>query len=204
MHKLFITSSHPVLFASARVLDILFSGAGLICLSPLLRRGFFLSAVDTKSPLFVQVRLGLNRRPFKIYKLRTMRVGTPSLPTHIVGVGTCSQCGKFLRYSKIDEIPQLWNVFWGDMSIVGPRPCLPTQLEVTAERDARGVVYLKPGITGLAQLIGVDMARPRRLARVDAIMQKNFSVSLYFYVILGTIVSLGRRLVRAYSQRSFN
>lgn len=115
-----------------------------------------------------QTRVGRNGRPFQCYKLRTMRKDAPQVPTHDAAPIHITPIGAVLRRTKLDELPQLWNVLKGDMSLVGPRPCLPTQTELIAERQKRRVLTLRPGITGLAQVSGIDMSDPVRLAEKDA------------------------------------
>ena len=120
------------------------------------------------SPLFIQARVGRNRRIFRMLKLRTMAAGTLDLPSHDVGEARITHLGRVLRRLKFDELPQFLNVLTGSMSLVGPRPCLPSQEELIEARAARGLFALRPGMTGPAQLIGVDMSEPRRLAEVEA------------------------------------
>ncbi len=120
------------------------------------------------APLFVQTRVGRNRQPFAMLKLRTMQAGTVQAASHEVGAATITRMGAFLRRTKLDELPQLWNVITGDMSLVGPRPCLPVQEDLIAERASRGLFAIRPGVTGPAQLAGIDMSQPRRLAEVEA------------------------------------
>lgn len=119
------------------------------------------------SPLFVQRRVGRGRRPFAMLKLRTMRAGTVSAASHEVGVASVTRLGALLRRLKLDELPQLWNVIVGDMSLVGPRPCLPNQTVLVEARDARGLYAIRPGVTGPAQLAGIDMSDPERLAAYE-------------------------------------
>jgi lipopolysaccharide/colanic/teichoic acid biosynthesis glycosyltransferase len=119
------------------------------------------------SPLFVQTRLGRGQRPFRMLKLRTMARGTGDMPSHEAGEHRITRLGRVIRALKLDELPQLLNVLVGSMSLVGPRPCLPSQTELIAERKARGVFDFRPGITGPAQLLGVDMSEPARLARIE-------------------------------------
>ena len=119
------------------------------------------------SPLFVQTRLGRELRPFRMLKLRTMARDTGDLPSHEVGEHRITRLGRLIRALKLDELPQLLNVLVGSMSLVGPRPCLPSQMELIAERKARGVFDFRPGITGPAQLSGVDMSEPARLAQIE-------------------------------------
>lgn len=119
-------------------------------------------------PLFRQVRVGRNGVLFTCLKLRTMHKGTLNKPTHEAGRSEITRFGVILRKTKLDEVPQLWNVVRGQMSLVGPRPCLPTQTELVSARRRLGVLALRPGITGLAQIAGVDMSDPELLARIDA------------------------------------
>src|SRR5690606_22830348 len=105
---------------------------------------------------------------FVCYKLRTMAPGTPDRGTHEVSVAAVTPLGRFLRKMKLDELPQLWNVLVGEMSLVGPRPCLTSQGAVIAARRARGVYAVRPGVTGPAQVLGVDMSTPEQLAEIDA------------------------------------
>jgi O-antigen biosynthesis protein WbqP len=120
------------------------------------------------SPIFAQLRIGKQGRPFTCYKLRTMYSGTLNVPTHQADVASVTPLGKQLRRFKIDELPQLVNVLAGDMSLVGPRPCLPSQTDLIEARRKLGVLEVPPGITGLAQVNGVDMSDAVRLAEIDA------------------------------------
>src|SRR5215208_4688010 len=128
-------------------------------------------AIRLQSPgkaVFAQARVGKNGRLFTCYKLRTMYSGTANLPTHQVEASSVTPVGELLRRFKIDELPQLWNVLAGDMSLVGTRPCLPSQIELVDERSRLGAFDVRPGITGLAQVSGVDMSDANRLAEIDA------------------------------------
>jgi O-antigen biosynthesis protein WbqP len=120
------------------------------------------------SPLFLQERVGRHRKTFRILKLRTMKASTPNIASHEAGSAQITRTGAWLRRFKIDELPQVWNVLIGDMSFVGPRPCLPNQLVLIEEREQRGVFNLRPGITGIAQIAGFDMSTPIALAERDA------------------------------------
>ncbi|RVD12515.1 sugar transferase, partial [Mesorhizobium sp. M4B.F.Ca.ET.017.02.2.1] len=113
--------------------------------------------------------------------------GTPSLPTHEAPSQAITAVGKALRRAKIDELPQLWNVLRGEMSLVGPRPCLPTQTELVERRRALGVLSALPGITGLAQIRGIDMSDPRLCAETDAEYLRTASIGLDLKILLGTI-----------------
>lgn len=148
--------------------------------------------IDAKAnPLFRQARVGRAGRPFTMLKLRTMRVDTPDRASHEVSAGTITRSGRLLRRSKIDEIPQLWNVLVGDMSLVGPRPCLPTQTQLIEERARLGVLKLRPGITGVAQLAGLDMSDPIALAQADATYQSNWSLSRDLLILAQTALGKG-------------
>lgn len=118
--------------------------------------------------IFRQVRVGLNRRPFVLYKLRTMAVDTGDHASHEVSTSRITRVGGVLRKTKLDELPQLLNVIKGEMSFVGPRPCLPSQDLLVNERERLGVYQMRPGITGPAQLAGIDMSTPFELAKADA------------------------------------
>ena len=120
------------------------------------------------SPVFAQTRVGRNQMPFTLYKLRTMSAGTQNVGSHEISTGQITRAGAFLRRTKIDELPQIINIFLGNMSLVGPRPCLPNQSELINEREVRGVFSALPGITGSAQVAGIDMSTPKRLAEADA------------------------------------
>jgi lipopolysaccharide/colanic/teichoic acid biosynthesis glycosyltransferase len=147
--------------------------------------------LDTGSPIFAQQRVGRGQRPFTLYKFRTMSVGTAQVATHEVGASAVTPLGSFLRRSKLDELPQLVNVIKGEMSLVGPRPCLPSQHELIAEREALGVFAVRPGVTGLAQVNAIDMSTPARLAKWDARMIAEFTLPRYFRYLLQTVAGGG-------------
>ena len=178
-------------FLAQRSLDVLLSGTGLLLLAPLLALLWLAGWFDTGSPLFRQQRVGRRQKPFVLIKFRTMRPDTASVGTHQVNPAAITPYGRFLRRSKLDELPQLWNVLKGDMSLVGPRPCLPNQTELVQERERRGVFAARPGITGLAQVQGVDMSEPARLAELDALMLDKISLGLYLRLLLMTVTGSG-------------
>ena len=173
-----------------RIFDFLFSLIGLIFLSPLLILIFFIGLFDNGSPLFIQSRVGCNLKSFSLIKFRTMPKGVRSAGTHLIKDIKLSSCGYFLRRTKLDEIPQLLNVLFGDMSLVGPRPCLFNQKRLISERKKRGVYKVRPGITGLAQISGINMKTPILLAKTDQKMIKNMSLYNYFYYIFKTIFKI--------------
>lgn len=147
----------------------LVSAVALLFLFPLLLPVLLAVRLESSGPgFFRQVRVGRHRRPFICYKVRTMALGTPEAGTHEVAASAVTRVGRFLRTTKLDELPQLWNVARGEMAFIGPRPCLPSQVELVAARDRLGVFEVLPGITGLGQVRGIDMSDPDRLARCDA------------------------------------
>lgn len=174
-----------------RIFDIIFSFLGLLLLSPLLLVLIICGYFDTRSPMFRQERVGKNKKPFNLVKFRTMLVNAPSVPTHLASASAITPFGSFLRKSKLDELPQLWNVFLGDMSLVGPRPNLFNQEELIKERDTRRIYFVRPGITGLAQINKIDMSTPKLLAETDAKMLENLNIISYFKYIILTIFGRG-------------
>ena len=173
-----------------RIFDFLFSLIGLIFLSPLIILIFFIGLFDSGSPLFTQSRVGYNLKSFSLIKFRTMPMGVRSAGTHLIKDIKLSSFGYFLRRTKLDEIPQLLNVLFGDMSLVGPRPCLYNQRRLISERKKRGVFKVRPGITGFAAINGINMKTPTLLAKTDQKMIKNMSLYNYFYYIFKTIFKI--------------
>jgi lipopolysaccharide/colanic/teichoic acid biosynthesis glycosyltransferase len=171
-----------------RLFDIIFSLFGLIFFLPLFIVIYFVGKLDTGAPLFIQYRVGQNLKIFKLIKFRTMKVGTLSLGTHLIHPSNITYFGYFLRKYKIDETPQLWNVFVGNMSLVGPRPCLSSQRRLINVRKKIGVFKVRPGITGLAQVSGINMCTPILLAKTDLKMIKKLNLFYYFYYILRTVL----------------
>jgi O-antigen biosynthesis protein WbqP len=170
-----------------RALDIAISLFGLIIFSPLLGLILLVLYFSQGSAIFTQERLGLNGKSFVIIKFRTMAEGTISIATHLSNHSDVTPIGHILRRLKFDELPQLLNVLIGDMSLVGPRPGLASQRDLTIERSKLGVYSVKPGITGLAQVSGIDMSTPNLLAKTDARMIKEMSVVGYFKYIFVTV-----------------
>lgn len=141
--------------------------------------------------IFSQDRLGRGEVVFTCLKFRTMAAGSPNIASHDASSAWITPIGRFLRRSKLDELPQLLNVLLGHMSIVGPRPCLPSQQDLITERRQRGVFSARPGITGLAQVAGVDMSEPVRLADIDASYIKTQSLLGDLRLMILTIVGSG-------------
>lgn len=144
------------------------------------------------NPLFIQTRVGRHGKPFQLVKLRTMRPDTLHRASHEVGAAQITRTGRLLRKTKLDELPQIWNVLVGEMSFVGPRPCLPSQQELIAEREQRGVHALRPGITGPAQVAGLDMSTPARLAIADSAYLGHWSLAGDLRLMMLTIFGGGR------------
>lgn len=174
-------------FTKIRIFDIILSLLGLIILFPLLLLILIWTFFEHRSPFFFQKRVGLNLKNFTLIKIRTMRIGTLSKGTHLVDKKNITVSGHFLRKFKLDELTQLWNVLIGDMSLVGPRPCLLNQKRLIRERYKRGVFKVRPGITGLAQIKGITMKNPSLLAKTDLQMIKQINLYFYFYYIFATL-----------------
>jgi hypothetical protein len=176
-----------------RLLDCFFSLFGIFILSPLLILLLIVGLFDSGSPLFKQTRVGIHQKPFTLIKFRTMPLGTKSAATHLIKNLKLSFFGSFLRKTKLDEIPQLWNVLIGEMSLVGPRPCLLNQKKLIKERKKRGVFKERPGITGIAQIKGITMKTATLLAKTDLETIKQLNVFNYFYYILLTMFLIFRK-----------
>jgi len=175
-----------------RFFDVMLSFFGLLFLFPILTMLFFIGLFDTGSPLFRQERVGRFEKPFILVKFRTMSKEAISVASHLSDSTKITRFGSFLRKTKLDELPQLWNVLKGDMSLVGPRPGLYNQEELREARKAHGAFNARPGITGLAQLTGIDMSTPELLAETDAKMLKKLSIVDYFKYIIMTITGKGQ------------
>lgn len=174
-----------------RFFDVLLALSGLTLGGPVLLLLMLIGLFDTGSPLFRQERVGRHQKPFTLVKFRTMRPGTDSVATHLASSSSITTFGRFLRRTKLDELPQLWNVLKGDMSLVGPRPCLFNQAELIEARARLGVFDARPGITGLAQVNGIDMSTPGLLARTDREMLSSLTVGRYLRYIFQTALGKG-------------
>lgn len=174
-----------------RIFDLIFSLLGLVVGFPVLLALTIIGLFDTGSPIFRQVRVGRYQQPFTLVKFRTMSVDTASVATHLASRTSITRFGHFLRKTKLDELPQLWNVMKGEMSLVGPRPGLFNQLELTEERVKRGVFEVRPGITGLAQVSDIDMSTPALLAETDQRMIRSLTLFAYFKYIFMTVAGNG-------------
>ena len=174
-----------------RTIDIIASLLGFIIVFPILLIILIIGFFDTGSPIFIQTRVGRNKRPFNLVKFRTMPVDTKSVASHLVSKNSITKTGAFLRKMKLDELPQLINVIKGDMSFVGPRPNLFNQEELIKERDSLAIYHARPGITGLAQLQNIDMSTPKLLAKTDKEMLDNLCLKKYFKYIAMTLTGSG-------------
>ena len=174
-----------------RLFDFVFALLGLVFGLPVLILLTLIGLFDTGSPVFRQERVGRHKKPFTLVKFRTMKRDTASVASHLASSSAITPYGQFLRRTKLDELPQLWNVLKGDMSLVGPRPCLFNQEELIAEREQRGVLNARPGITGLAQVNEIDMSTPRLLAETDAKMLADLNLVNYFRLIVQTVLGKG-------------
>ena len=172
-----------------RMFDFAASTGGLLILWPILvLLAVILILRDGQNPIFIQKRVGRDGATFTLFKLRTMPKPTPDLPSHEIDPSMISKFGQFLRKSRLDELPQLFNVVTGSMSLVGPRPCLPSQSTLIDERKARGVLKMRPGITGLSQIRGLDMSNPEKLARMDAEYAEPLSFNVDLAILFRTFV----------------
>lgn len=179
-----------------RVLDLLLSGIGLLIAGiPMLIVAAVIKAEDPGPAIFQQKRVGLHKSYFTIYKFRSMKMSTPhDMPTHqLEDPGQyLLKSGKFIRKYSIDELPQLLNIFKGDMSVIGPRPALWNQYDLIAERDRYGANDVKPGLTGWAQINGRDELEIPVKAKLDGDYAKNISFLFDFRCFFGTFFKVLR------------
>ena len=179
-----------------RTLDIVLSFIGMIVLSPFFLLLVIAIKLDSKGPvLFKQKRIGLHKKHFYILKFRTMRIDTPKdTPTHLLENPEqwITKVGKFLRKTSLDELPQIWNIFVGDMSIIGPRPALWNQYDLIEERDRYGANDVLPGLTGWAQIHGRDELPIAKKAELDGDYVQHLSFGLDVRCFFGTIKSVAK------------
>lgn len=173
-----------------RFFDFIISFLLILILSPLMLFSFLILMFECKSPIFKQQRLGLNCKIFTIYKFRTLPLHTPDKASHLTDIQDISKLAVFLRFSKLDELPQLFNVLKGDMSMVGPRPNLCNQYELIELRFKYNVYSVKPGITGFAQINKIDMSKPKLLVKYDT-LSINLKIYSYFKIIFLTFSGFG-------------
>ncbi len=176
-----------------RVIDLGFAVTIAVLLWWLLILVWIGTRLESPGPgIFAQKRVGRGGKVFTCYKFRTMKLGTVEAATNLVSTQAVTRMGQFLRKSKVDELPQILNIFRNEISLVGPRPGLPVQQELIAARQARGVLALKPGITGLAQINDIDMSDPEKLARWDARYGALQCLVLDAKIILATATGRGK------------
>ena len=177
-----------------RSLDILLSLVGMLVLFPFILVLVLAIKLDSQGPvLFKQTRIGIHKKTFQILKFRTMRIDTPKdTPTHLLENPEqwITKVGKFLRKTSLDELPQIWNIFVGDMSIIGPRPALWNQYDLIEERDRYGVNDILPGLTGWAQIHGRDELPIAKKAELDGYYVQHLSFGLDVRCFFGTIKSV--------------
>lgn len=142
--------------------------------------------------IFAQDRMGKNKSVFTCYKFRTMKLGTASAGTHETSASSITRIGHFLRSTKLDELPQIFNIFKGEISLIGPRPCLPIQASLVEERDKLGIFSMKPGISGIAQINDIDMSNSRKLALWDEKYLALQSLLLDAKIALATVKGRGQ------------
>ena len=178
-----------------RALAVVLSLAGMVCLSPLLLALCIAIKLDSPGPvLFKQKRVGIHKKHFDILKFRTMRIDTPhDMPTHLLHDPDqyITRVGRFLRKTSLDELPQLWNIFVGDMAVIGPRPALWNQYDLIAERDKYGANDVTPGLTGWAQVMGRDELEIEDKARYDGEYARNLSFAFdvkIFFMTIGSVL----------------
>ncbi len=175
-----------------RVVDVSFCLSIIVVFWWLLLGVWIAVRSTSKGPgIFAQNRVGCHGKPFTIYKFRTMAKGTKQAGSHEISNGSLTSVGGFLRKTKIDELPQIWNILRGDISLIGPRPCLPNQTELVAARTARNVLDILPGITGYAQVRHIDMSDPELLAKTDEKYMKLRTLPLDFKILLQTFLGRG-------------
>lgn len=180
-----------------RIIDVVLSGLAIIILSPLLLILCIAIKMDSPGPiLFMQKRVGIHKTYFQIYKFRTMRTDTPKdMPTHMLSNPEqyITKTGRFLRKTSLDELPQIFNIFKGDMSIVGPRPALWNQDDLVAERDKYGANDVTPGLTGWAQINGRDELEIPVKAKLDGEYVKKYGFAMDVRCFFGTFLSVLRQ-----------
>jgi len=177
-----------------RFIDLILSFIGLLILSPIFLILILAIKLDSKGPvLFKQKRVGIHKTHFNILKFRTMKIYTPKdTPTHLLQNPDqyITKVGKFLRRTSLDELPQIWNIFVGEMSIIGPRPALWNQYDLIAERDKYGANDIRPGLTGWAQINGRDELPIEVKAKLDGEYVDKLSFRMDIKCFFGTIINV--------------
>ena len=167
---------------------------GLLIISPFLFFAAIAIIIEDGMPiLFIQERIGKNQSIFNIIKIRTLKIGAPNIGTHQLENEYKLKCGKLIRKIKLDEFPQLINVLKGDINLIGPRPGLVSQIDLTQNRNAKGIYEIKPGITGLSQVLGYDMSDSAKLAEIDKIYIQKQSLYVDFLILISTFIPLTKK-----------
>ncbi len=175
----------------------LFCLIGLISISPFLFLACLIILLEDGFPIFfIQKRFGKDKKFFNIIKIRTLKKNTPNTGSHELTSKYLLISGKWIRKIKLDEFPQLINVLRGDVNLIGPRPGLINQKELLNERSLKNIYSVKPGITGLAQILGYDMSDPKKLAEIDETYIINKSFRLDFSIILGTFFNFPKQKLK--------
>ena len=176
------------------------ASVALVLITPVVAGAAIAIRIETPgAALFSQRRVGRGEKVFTCYKLRTMRTSVGDMPTHQVDPAVITRVGAILRRTKLDELPQLWNIARGDMRLVGPRPCLEGQIELIEARRQENVFSVSPGVTGLAQLRGIDMSDPALLAAVDGDYVRSRTMRGDIAIAVRTVICL----TRTYLDRAF-
>ena len=167
---------------------------GLLIISPFLFFAAIAIIIEDGMPiLFIQERIGKNQSIFNIIKIRTLKIGAPNIDTYKLENEYQLECGKLIRKIKLDEFPQLINVLKGDINLIGPRPGLVSQIDLMQNRNAKGIYEIKPGITGLSQVLGYDMSDPAKLAEIDKMYIQKQSLYIDFLILMSTFISFPRK-----------
>lgn len=175
---------------------------GLLLILPLLLISALIIIAEDGLPfLFAQNRIGKNLLIFKIFKIRTLKVSSPNTGTHELNNSYRLLSGTIIRKIKLDEFPQLVNVLMGDINLIGPRPGLPEQIELRDARLLNDIYKIKPGITGLAQVLGYDMSDPIKLSKVDKIYIDNQSFVLDLLILTSTFIKYPRKYLMQYVKK---
>lgn len=175
-----------------RIIDLIISITVIVIFSWLLLLIAIWIKLESKGPaIFRQERIGLNAKTFTCYKFRTMYIDTQDLASHMVSASQITKCGQFLRKTKLDELPQVWNILFNEMAFVGPRPCLESQKQLIKERNQRNILTIKPGITGWSQINGIDMSDPVILAQSDAVYLSHRSILFDIKIMILTFLGKG-------------
>lgn len=174
-----------------RTADFCFSLVGILITAPIMVIIYCVIFVfENRSPIFLQTRIGRFKKPFTMLKFRTMASSTKSVPTHELRDIKYSKLGRFLRRSKLDELPQLLNVLLGNMSLVGPRPCLPSQYDLIEKRDRLGIYDFRPGITGCAQMLNLAMDDIDTLVGYESEQYSDFNLIKYCKILSAQLFAI--------------